>query len=262
MPCNLALAVVTILSAAFAYGETPEEKGYRIAAASDHNDKGFESSSAKLTMILRNAAGAEARRTLNIQTLEKIDDTVGDKSIVLFTSPPDVDGTALLSHAKILEPDDQWLYLPALRRVKRISSRNKSGPFMGSEFAFEDFTGQELNKFTYKYLKVEPHGEFLCDVIERVPRYEYSSYTRQIIWIDQKLLVARKVEFFDRRNEHLKTVIFENYQQYNGLYWRPHIARMSNHQTEKSTVLEYEDYQFKIGLTERDFTRAVLETLR
>jgi hypothetical protein len=71
-------------------------------------------------MVLRNAAGQESTRALRIATLEKPDESVGDKSMVVFDTPRDIEGTALLSHAKILDPDDQWLYLPALKRVKRI----------------------------------------------------------------------------------------------------------------------------------------------
>ena len=74
---------------------------------------------------------------------------------MVFRTPRDIEGTALLSHAQILEPDNQWLYLPALKRVKRISSANKSGPFVGSEFAFEDFTALELNKYDYVWLSEE-----------------------------------------------------------------------------------------------------------
>ncbi|MDQ6958902.1 MAG: outer membrane lipoprotein-sorting protein, partial [Mariprofundaceae bacterium] len=134
---------------AAARGTTPEaQKGYDIAARADRSDLGFGDSEVTLTMVLRNAAGAEAMRELTIATLEKVDESVGDKSLVTFQRPRDIRGTGLLSYAKILEPDDQWLYLPALKRVKRISSANKSGPFVGSEFAFEDFTSLELNKFT------------------------------------------------------------------------------------------------------------------
>ena len=120
---------------------TSQERGFEVAARSDRSDRGFQDSEVALQMILRNAAGQETTRKLRITTLEVQDEDVGDKSLVIFDSPRDIDGTALLSHAKILEPDNQWLFLPALKRVKRISSANKSGPFVGSEFAFEDFTG-------------------------------------------------------------------------------------------------------------------------
>ena len=153
---------------------TPDTQGFDIAARSDRTDIGFGSSKVELEMILRNAAGQESTRTLEIATLEKPDEEVGDKSLVLFDTPRDIEGTALLSHAKILDPDDQWLYLPALKRVKRISSSNKSGPFVGSEFAFEDFTSLELNKYEYKFIGVERCGDFQCDVLERLPLYENS----------------------------------------------------------------------------------------
>jgi len=128
----------------------------------------------------------------------------------VFDSPRDIEGTALLSHAKILEADDQWLYLPALKRVKRISSANKSGPFVGSELAFEDLTALELEKFDYEYLRSEPCGELTCDVVERYPRYEHSGYTRQVMWIDQDVSQIRKIEFYDRKNALLKTMTLDD----------------------------------------------------
>ena len=142
-----------------------DDRGFEIAARSDRTDLVFGDSEVELKMVLRNAAGQEATRALRIATLEKPDESVGDKSLVVFDTPRDIQGTALLSHAKILDPDDQWLYLPALKRVKRISSSNKSGPFVGSEFAFEDFTDIELNKFSYTYIAEVPCGDLTCDVL-------------------------------------------------------------------------------------------------
>ena len=138
---TIGMILIASFALAFAAGAdaaNSAEKGFEIAARADRSDLGFGDSEVELQMILRNAAGQESTRTLKIATLEKPDESVGDKSLVLFDTPRDIEGTALLSHAKILDPDDQWLYLPALKRVKRISSGNKSGPFVGSEFAFED----------------------------------------------------------------------------------------------------------------------------
>ena len=90
----------------------------------------------------RNAIQAtESKRELEIRTLEVKDD--GDKSLTVFHTPRDVRGTALLTFSHGVDPDDQWLYLPALRRVKRIASNNQSGPFMGSEFG-KTFPGRLL----------------------------------------------------------------------------------------------------------------------
>jgi len=254
--------VLAVALASALLAETPEEKGFAIAARSDRSDRGFGDSAVTLEMVLRNKAGREARRTLTIRTLEVPDESRGDLSLVVFDSPPDIAGTGLLSHAKILEPDDQWLYLPALKRVKRISSVNKSGPFVGSELAFEDFTALELEKFDYKYVGEEPCGELVCDVVERIPRYEHSGYSRQKAWVDQDVYQARKVEFFDRKGDLLKTLTLSDYRRYDGGWWRAHQLSMVNHVTGKSTDLLYSDYAFGLGLTEDDLSTGALERLR
>ena len=251
-----ALVVANSASAASA-----AEQGFEIAARSDRTDVGFGASEVALKMVLRNAAGQEATRSLKIATLEKPDETVGDKSLVLFDTPRDIEGTALLSHAKILDPDDQWLFLPALKRVKRISSSNKSGPFVGSEFAFEDFTAIELNKFDYTYIGTEACGDLTCDVLERSPRYENSGYTKQVSWVDQTDFQIRKVEFYDRRGDLLKVLELSDYREYEGI-WRAHKLSMNNVQTNKQTDLLYGEYTFKTGLAANDFVKGRLSRLR
>lgn len=240
-----------------------ERQGYEIAMRSDNSDNGFGDSRVEARMVLRNAAGQETSRELSFQTLERADNTVGDKSVVVFHTPADVEGTALLSHARILEPDDQWLYLPALARVRRISSANKSGPFVGSEFAFEDFTAVELNKYEHNYVSsgdVEIGGETMAvDIVERFPRYENSGYSRQVSYIDQDVYQIRRIEFFDRRGDLLKTLDLADYREYGDGIWRAHALTMTNHQTGKSTELVYSDYEFGVGLSDNDFVRGVLE---
>jgi outer membrane lipoprotein-sorting protein len=243
-------------------GATDSERlGFEVAARADRSDRGFADSEVALEMVLRNAAGKESRRALNITTLEITDETVGDKSLVVFDSPKDIKGTALLSHAQILDPDNQWLFLPALKRVKRISSANKSGPFVGSEFAFEDFTALELNKYDYNWLREEQLEGTVVDVVERTPRYENSGYTRQVSWIDRDIFQVRKVNFYDRRGDLLKTLTLEDYREYEGV-WRSHRMVMINHQTGKSTDLIYGDYQFGVGLKESEFVKGRLTRLR
>jgi outer membrane lipoprotein-sorting protein len=263
---NCTRVVILSLLAALLLGASgavfaAEDKGFDIAARSDRTDLGFSDSEVDLQMILRNAAGQESTRSLRIATLEKLDESVGDKSLVVFDTPRDIEGTALLSHAKILDADDQWLYLPALKRVKRISSSNKSGPFVGSEFAFEDFTAIELNKFDYTWVGEEPCGDLTCDVLERTPRYENSGYTKQVSWIDQVDFQLRKVEFYDRRGDLLKVLELNDYRSYEGI-WRAHRLTMSNVQTNKQTDLLYGDYTFGTGLAENDFVKGRLSRLR
>ena len=190
------LTLVLVCAPVFAQtaqDQTPEQKGLAIAREADLRDQGFADSTATMQMTLRNRHGEESLRQMRTKTLEQMDD--GDKSLIVFDQPRDVKGTALLTYTHKAGSDDQWLYLPALKRVKRIASSNKSGPFMGSEFAYEDLSSQEVEKYTYKYLRDETfdgdeeHAGKTVFVIERFPVDEKSGYTRQLVWMDQDVLV-------------------------------------------------------------------------
>lgn len=254
------LAVSTIAIPVIA--ETPEEKGLAIAQEMDKRDIGWGSSSTVLNMILKNRHGQESTRELAIQALETNEAGLGDRSLTVFSSPKDIDGTAFLSHTKINDLDDQWLYLPALKRVKRISSSNKSGPFMGSEFAFEDLSSQEVEKYTYKFTKKEPLEGQDCFVSERIPVYKNSGYTKHIVWVDTAEYRPIKIEFYDRKKALLKTLIFGDYKQYNDKYWRAHTLSMVNHQSGKSTQLKFSEIKLNAGLNEALFTSARLKRAR
>ena len=166
-----------------ARSETAEETGLKIAQDAHTREKGFGNFTAQQTMVLRNKHGQESRRQLRVKVLEVSED--GDKSLFVFDQPRDVKGTALLIHAHRESADDQWLYLPALKRVKRISSSNQSGSFMGSEFAYEDLTPQAVEKFTYRYLRDEACGDLTCTVTERFPADKKAGYSRQVVWRDK-----------------------------------------------------------------------------
>ncbi len=257
---KISFLIWLLLISASAVAETSEGKGLAIAIAADKRDTGFETQTADLIMTLRNRQGQESTRYIRTRTLEVEGD--GDKTLSIFDRPADIKKTAVLTYSHGLEPDDQWLYLPALKRVKRINSRNKSGPFVGSEFAFEDLGSQEVEKYSYKYLRDEACGEWQCYVVERYPEYEYSGYTRQIAWIDQAEYRIVKVEFYDRKNALLKTLTYSGYKEYIDYYWRPDEMFMENHQTGKTTTLQWANYKFKTKVTERDFNPNALPRLR
>lgn len=244
---------------------SPEATGLKIAEEADHRDFGFGDMEVGLDMVLRNAQGDETKKHQRNLTFEMKDTSVGDKTMIIFDRPRDVAGTAFLTHSKILEPDDQWLYLPSLKRVKRIASKNKSGPFVGSEFAYEDISSQEVGKYGYKYLRSEAcptDAKLQCFVVERTPKYEYSGYTKQISWADHDHFRLLKVDFYDRKDELLKTLTYEGYKQYLNQYWRPYAMKMKNHQTGKSTDLFWNDYRFRVGLKEDDFTKDNLKRMK
>ena len=252
------LATITALGTAWA--QTPEQKGLEIATAADQRDSGWKHMTADMEMVLRNRSGKESGRKVTNRQLEVHGD--GDKSLSLFKEPKDVSGTAMLTFTHGLEPDDQWLYLPALKRVKRISSKNKSGPFMGSEFAFEDLASQELDKFTYRYIREEACGDgYQCHVIERIPQYKNSGYARQITWVDSEQYRNIKVEFYDRKDSLLKTLEMFGFKEYTGGYWRADRFEMTNHQTGKSTTLLWSNYDFETVMDDNDFNQNALKRL-
>ncbi len=242
------------------FAATAEERGFEIAQEADRRDSGWKDSIANIIMTLRNKQGAESVRENRSRALEMIGD--GDKSIIVFDSPADVKGTAFLSHTHVKKSDDQWLFLPALKRIKRISSSNKSGPFMGSEFSYEDISSQELEKYRYKYLNdeiVEGRDAF---VIERFPEYEKSGYSKQVVWVDKEMYQPLKIMFYDRKDTLLKTLMYHDYELYEGKFWRSLRMEMENHQTGKSTTLAWQGYKFGNGFDERDFDKNALKRMR
>ncbi|MCF8055170.1 MAG: outer membrane lipoprotein-sorting protein [Desulfocapsa sp.] len=258
-PIFLPLSVFLLIS--HVHAETPEEKGLAIAMEADRRDSGFKDYTAEMTMILRNKLGKESKRSIRSKTLEVAED--GDKNLSIFDSPKDVKGTAFLTFSHKTGDDDQWLYLPALKRVKRINSRNKSGSFMGSEFAYEDIASQEVEKYSYKHLREETYQGQECFVNESYPvDRKNSGYSKRISWVDKTEYRLLKVEFYDRKKSLLKTLTVSGYQQYLGTYWRPDSMDIINHQTGKSTTLLWDNYQFGTGLTDANFNATSLKRVR
>ena len=257
---TLVIGVIFTLTSQNALSITNQEQGLIISQESKSRDIGWVDYSADMTMYLRNKQQQESVREVNIKSFELESD--GDKSLTLFKKPRDVQGTAFLSFSHPVDADDQWLYLPALKRVKRISSRNKSGPFMGSEFAFEDLSSFEIEKYTYNYLDDDSINGMQSFMVEQYPVDSNSGYTRRIVWIDKEQYRVQKIEFYDRKNSLLKTLTYTNYKQYLGQYWRADRMNMLNHQNGKSTELQWANYAFRTGLKEADFNKNALKRAR
>ena len=237
-----------------------DDKGLEIAKEADHRDSGWQSAMADMKMILTDRKGRTTSREMRMKMLEVPGD--GDKSMSIFDSPRDVKGTAMLTFSHKLEADDQWLYLPALKRVKRISSRNKSGPFMGSEFAYEDLASQEVEKYQHTFLAEEEIDGVQAYKNERIPQYKYTGYTKQLVWIDAQRYIPLKIEYYDRKKSLLKTLTFKDYQQYLDQYWRAGQMHMLNHQNGKQTQLIWDNYRFQTGLKDSDFKSSKLKNQR
>ncbi|MEM7743399.1 MAG: outer membrane lipoprotein-sorting protein [Pseudomonadota bacterium] len=268
---TITTAVVCIAACAGAFmaldarAETPEEKGLAIAVEADRRDLGFGDFTADGEMVLRDKGGRESRRVFQNLTFERAEPSVGDLGIIVFSKPRDIRGTGLLTHANI-EPsdDDQWLYLPAVKRVKRISSSNRTGKFVGSEFSYEDLGSQEVDDYTYKWVRDEPcptDASLMCYVVESFPKNPKSGYSRRIGWTDHDEYRLQHTEFYNRRGDLEKTLTFTGYEQFLGQYWRAAKMAMVNKQTGKETDLLWTNYKFRTGLGAGDFDQNRLKAM-
>jgi outer membrane lipoprotein-sorting protein len=239
-----------------------EERGLEVARKVREQDAGFGDFQASFQMILRDEGGKTAERAGRLKRLETKND--GNKMLVVFDLPKDIAGTAFLAFTHRAASDEQWLYLPSLRRVKRIAANNVSAPFMGSEFSYEDIASQELEKYRYKLLREEPcPGEAgLCFVNEQNPLNENSGYAKVVVWVHSTYFRPEKAEFFDRKGALLKTLAYSDYARYLDRYWRAGKMIMANVQTKRRTDLSWSDHRFKTGLTGRDFDQSALQRAR
>jgi hypothetical protein len=169
---------------------------------------------------------------------------------------------ALLTHAHNQRDDDQWLYLPALKRVKRIAARNRSGPFVGSEFAYEDLTEEQVDAFEWRYDGLEPCSLGECHRVERIPVESWSGYSRQVAWYDTEALRLVRVEYFDRKGDRLKVLEASDWERSPEGYWRARRMDMRNELTKRRTELLWEPHAFGTGLDADDFTPEALERVR
>lgn len=241
-------------------------KGEEVVGAWTKCDYGFGDMQSDFKLVQSDGKGGEVERQVHLRMLEvKETDTrgfksAGDKSIVVFHSPKDVAGTSMLVHTNARGSDNTWVYLPAVKRVKRISSENQSGNFAGTEFAFEDIASQEFYKFKYKWLRTEKCGiegeSAICDVVEQIPTYKNSGYSKQIVSYDG--CRHRKIDYFDLKGAFFKTQTFNGYRQYNGKQWRGHNNTMTNHRNGRQTHLIIPKFTYRAGFKESDFEASAL----
>ena len=258
-----ALTLILCFTGSVAHGKTlteittsgtPEQQGQAFVEELAHRNAGYKDFVGDVEMDLEDAAGGKARREFSVKILERQSGGAdGDRSLIVFSSPADIKGTAVLSHPHTSAEDEQWLFLPSSRRTKRVSSSNRSGAFVGSEFTFEDLTASDPRKFAWSYRGKEACGTAQCALLEAVPKDPSSAYSKRILRIDDSFRV-QSVEFYDKKNAKLKTLVYGEYQQLDGAYWRAKSWTMKNAQSGKGTTLRFTKMKLKNVLSTSDFT--------
>ncbi|WP_127717022.1 outer membrane lipoprotein-sorting protein [Halobacteriovorax sp. HLS] len=257
---NFCLISILTLSAFSVAAETPEQKGLRIATEAEKRNNGFVAEESDLEMILIDAYGSKITRKMKGMVLEVQGD--GDKSLNIFLNPADVKGTKMLTWSHKDKDDKQWLYLPSLRRVKKISSSNKSSSFMGSEFSYEDIGSQEVEKYSFKFLKdgKSKSGEEVY-FVQRIPKSK-SGYSKQIVQITKKDLSAVYIEYYDRKGELLKIADIQDFKTYKvkgKSIRRASKIHMKNLQTKKESIFLWNNRKLGVKLKDNDFTKRALK---
>ena len=184
------------------------------------------------------------------------------RSVVFYTNPKNVEGTAFLTYdyTDPSQEDDQWLYIPAMRKVRRISSANRGDYFLGTDFTYYDMKHEsdvEAGIYLWETLGREDVAGHTCFVIEATPRQENVAaelgYSRVQFWIDPENWMKRKAEFWDSSGNQLKTIFFNDIRQVEGL-WTAHELVAKNHKTGHTTMLRMTDIDYNGDIDDGKFT--------
>jgi len=246
------LFLIFILITIYSYAQSAEE----IAKKAFLSISGYGGSEAVMTMILKNAKGVQNKRRLKVLRKEGNN---GDKSYIEFLYPNDIKGTKLLSYEVIGSDDKQWLYLPALKRIKRISSRNKSGSFVASEFSYEDISSVNYKNYTYEneVKDITKNGKKYFQ-ITRIPIDKHSGYSKQVIWVDRQKYLIRFGKYYDKHGKLLKKVSFKKYKKVESI-WRIFEIDIQNVQNNKSSKLILEKEKIHQRITQENVSKRALK---
>lgn len=202
--------------------------------------RGLTNSVSDVTMTIR-AGGRNTTRKMRQFVLEVAGS--GNQTINVFSSPADVQGISVLTHSALNGSDQQWLYLPSVGRVKRISSSNRSGAFVGSDFAYEDLSSFEVEKYAYTGAEDTTSQGKRAIAVTYKPTYSGTGYTQLRAFLDTETYQPMQIHYFNRRGEHAKTLSLSGYKSYaSGGAWRPHRIEMQDHGAGSSTRIDFSAY--------------------
>ena len=162
------------------------------------------------------------------------------KTLTTFLSPNDIKGTALLNWKNEDRSDDQWLYLPALRKMQRIASSGKRKYFMGTDFTYSDLEGETLSSWNYQCIRIESCGKKKCYKIVATPKtsklINETGYSKRILWVRKKIYATIKADFYDRKGKLLKTMNNTKFIKYRKQLWRAKKSVMTRVGFHKTTM--------------------------
>ncbi len=253
MKIKLIATAIAILATSATFAQT----GRDIMLKAENRPEA-KTSQTELTMTIINKRGKERVRKLKSYTMEVGKD---EKTLMFFEYPGDVKGTGFLTwnYDKIGKDDDKWLYLPAMKKTRRISgSSAKKDYFMGTDFTYDDMGDRNIDEDTHKLLGEETVNGHKCWKIESTSKDKRDIFSKKIIWLRQDILIPEKVDFYDRMGKLHRQMVFDKVAQ-NKEYWVIMKMTMTNVQTKHKTIIEFNNMELDVPMDESKFTVQTLE---
>lgn len=185
--------------------------------------------------------------------------------ITRFISPPDVKGTSTLVVERAEKDDDIWIYLPALKKVRRLVSNNKKDSFLGTDFSYADVIGYPVSNWSYSLVREEAVDGEACYVISAVPKTDIvktdSGYSKRVDWVRKSNFVTVKSEFWDESGQPLKTATFGDIRMVDQKAgkWQAMRLEANNTQTGHRTVIQFDSFKVNQKVDEQIFTTRHME---
>jgi len=243
------------------------DDGFDIMQKS-HNVYEGDDSKSSMKMELINKKGKKRVREVIVWTLERKEE---DKSLMVFMAPASDKGSSFLTWEHREKDDDQWLYLPVLKKVKRISAAEKHKSFMGTDFSYNDFTPPHPAKFVHQLTGEEAVEGQACYVIESIhkthtddPEYKKQrkyQYTRSQSWIRKDNYLLVKSIMFDKKGKRYKLFSATDIKQVDGV-WTAMSMKMENLKNGHHTILTIGELRYNVGLADDFFTTRELDRPR
>jgi hypothetical protein len=224
----------------------------------------LDGAEAVTTLVIYNAKGKKrVRKTASVSKL--YDNGSTEKRLIRFLSPADVKGTGLLTVDYEKKTDDMWLYMPALRKTRRIVASEKAKSFMGSEFSYADITPPQVEDFTHKLLKSEKVNGVDCWVIESIPKNEdiaeENGFSKRISHIGKPDYITRRGVYYDLDEELHKEMTIHKVEEIDKVKhrFRPMHLEMNNKQNNRRSEMIMDKIQLRSDIPDDYFTTRYLE---
>jgi outer membrane lipoprotein-sorting protein len=211
---------------------------------------------ARVSMKLINRQGNVREREMTMLRLNLGKSGGDQRYYIYFHGPADVKRTSFLIWKYPAKEDDRWIYVPALNLVKRISADDKRSSFVGSDFTYEDLSSRDLEDETRVFVRKEDLGGRPTYVVESKPKTP-GDYSRRLSWIDQERWLPLKEEYFDARNEPLRTYTAEKVEKI-GEQWSVTVRTMKNLQSGHRTEVVFRETEYGVDIRSDIFTERYL----